>query len=557
MLLLNLMNQKLKIGLLLEDDYINKYQKELVDWITNQSEMEVTHYLIASNTPSIQTSKIKKLLSISFIRKYLNNYLKKLIMRYEEKRNLSNSRNHSSISGKYKITEYEIKRFEYDASFSKKGISFTFKEDSLKKLKELNLDILLRFNKRIIRGEILDLCKFGIISMHLGDDRKYRGGPSGFWEVYNKEPNSGFIIQQLTENLDNGNLLFRGNISTEKTWLLNREELNLRAYFYLKHILQTIAINKKLPNFLINIPYADKIYKNPTNFQLFVYIFKRIRNKLNNSNFNNKNNRHFVGFQKSTWGNLEYRKSIFIDNMKDSFNADPFVIEKNNKNYCFLECYNYTEKKAKINVYELFEDRYEFIGTALEENFHLSFPFLFEHNSEVYMVPESGKNRDIRLYKCHNFPLDWRLEKVLIENIDAADTMLFQKNNKWWLMTNEDPMGLNNHNYQMNLYYSEDLLDGDWVSHKKNPIILDSRKGRNAGLLFDGHDIFRVSQSFGFYKKYGEYFSLNKIESIDSNNYLETTLSHHKKFFSKSLIGSHHLHSNNIFTVFDIWKKTN
>ena len=78
MLLLNLMNQKLKIGLLLEDDYINKYQKELVDWITNQSEMEVTHYLIASNTPSIQTSKIKKLLSISFIRKYLNNYLKKL-----------------------------------------------------------------------------------------------------------------------------------------------------------------------------------------------------------------------------------------------------------------------------------------------------------------------------------------------------------------------------------------------------------------------------------------------------------------------------------------------
>ena len=59
--------------------------------------------------------------------------------------------------------------------------------------------------------------------MHLGDDRKYRGGPSGFWEVYNKEPNSGFIIQQLTENLDNGNLLFRGNISTEKTWLLNRK----------------------------------------------------------------------------------------------------------------------------------------------------------------------------------------------------------------------------------------------------------------------------------------------------------------------------------------------
>ena len=79
----------------------------------------------------------------------------------------------------------------------------------------------------------MDLNKFGIISLHLGDDLKYRGGPSGFWG-YIIEVNSGFIIQQLTENLDNGNILFRGNISTEKTWLLNRAELNLRAFFYLK-----------------------------------------------------------------------------------------------------------------------------------------------------------------------------------------------------------------------------------------------------------------------------------------------------------------------------------
>ena len=34
----------------------------------------------------------------------MNNYFKKLVMKYEEKRNLSNSRNHSNISRKYKIT---------------------------------------------------------------------------------------------------------------------------------------------------------------------------------------------------------------------------------------------------------------------------------------------------------------------------------------------------------------------------------------------------------------------------------------------------------------------
>ena len=550
------MNHKLKIGLILENEYVNSHLKELIEWVSNQNEMEISHYLVADNVPNTQSSKIKKLFSLSFIKKYLNNYFKKLIMRYEEKRNLSNSRLHSNISKKFKITEFEINKFVYSAQFSKNGISIALEEDSLNELKKLNLDVLLRFNKRILRGGILNLNKFGILSLHLGDDMKYRGGPSGFWEVYNKEPNSGFIIQQLTENLDNGNLIFRGQISTEKTWLLNRAELNLRSYFYLKQTLKKIATNQKLPNFIKNVPYTDRVYRNPTNYQLIKYILMRIQNKLNDLNFNNKNNRYQVGFQKNTWGNLEYRKSIFIENEEGTFNADPFVIEKDNKNFCFVECFNYSEKKAKINVYELSEKGYVFLGTALEESFHLSFPYIFEFNNEIYMVPESSKNRDIRLYKCQNFPLDWRLQEVLIDNIDAADSMIFQKDNKWWLMTNEDPLRLNNHNYQMNLYYSENLLDGEWISHKNNPIIMDSNKARNAGLVFDGSDVFRVSQAFGFYKKYGENFSLNKIEMLDTNNYLETMFSVHRKFFDKRILGSHHLHSNNIFSVFDIWKKT-
>ena len=550
------MNHKLKIGLLLENENINYYLKEFINWVSNQNDMEISYYLVANNTVDNQSSKIKKLLSISFLRKYLNSYFKKLIMKYEEKRNLSNSRIHSNISEKYNIKEFQIKKFTYNANYSKNGNSLSLDRDSLKHLRELDLDVLLRFNKKILRGEILNINKFGILSLHHGDDMKYRGGPSGFWEVYNKEPNSGFIIQQLTKNLDNGNLLFRGKISTEKTWLLNRAELNLRSYFYLKQTLINLAINQKLPSFLKNAPYTDKIYKNPTNYQLAKYIFMRIKNKLEDLNFNNKNNRYQVGFQKTTWGNLEYRKSIFIENEKGTFNADPFVVEKDNKNYCFVECFNYAEKKAKINVFELSEKGYVFLGTALEESFHLSFPFIFKFNNEFYMVPESSKNRDIRLYKCQNFPLKWELQEILIDDIDAADTMIFQKNNKWWMMTNEDPLKLDNHNYQMNIYYSDNLLNGKWISHKNNPIIMDANSARNAGLLLDEDNVFRVSQAFGFYKKYGENFSINKIESISETGYSEKIFSSHKKFFNKKILGSHHFHSNDKYTVFDVWTKS-
>ena len=54
----------------------------------------------------------------------------------------------------------------------------------------------------------------------------------------------------------------------------------------------------------------------------------------------------------------------------------------------------------------------------IEEDFHLSFPYIFEHKKNIYMIPESAQNQDIRLYKCTNFPYSWQLEKVLIKDND-------------------------------------------------------------------------------------------------------------------------------------------
>ena len=171
------------------------------------------------------------------------------------------------------------------------------------------------------------------------------------------------------------------------------------------------------------------------------------------------------------------------------------------------------------------------------------------------MIPESSKNLDIRLYKCIDFPLNWKLEKVLIDEIDAADSLVFYKDDKWWMLTNEDPMALGNHNYNLNIYYSNELVSDNWQPHKNNPIIMNSENGRNGGILFNNQDVFRVSQQFGFYKKYGENFSIHKIEILNESTYSEKTISTHSKFFSEDILGSHHFHSDNTYSVFDIWKK--
>ena len=46
-------------------------------------------------------------------------------------------------------------------------------------------------------------------SLHHDDNRSYRGGPALFWEVFERNPESGTVLQILTDALDGGKVLYR------------------------------------------------------------------------------------------------------------------------------------------------------------------------------------------------------------------------------------------------------------------------------------------------------------------------------------------------------------
>ena len=550
------MNKSLKIGLILDDLYVSKYVIDLIRWSKSTSGIEISHYLIPKNQNSnnIKKSKFQKIFSLNAWKTLPKRRLKNYILKIEKDRNLKHNRTHLDSMQKFKIDKEDLDKVEYEEIKSKSNISFIVSDESLVAIKKLDFDLLLRFNKKIIKGELLNITKFGIISMHHGSDFNYRGGPAGFWEVYNGDPKSGYIIQKLTEKLDNGNILFRGFIPTQRSWLLNKAELNLRSFHNLKKILLQISNKKQLPNFLDNYPFPFLLNTDPTVIQMFKYIFKKYKNRKDSRKYKNANNRYLVGFQNTEWGKLEYRKATFIKNPENQFLADPFVIEFENQHYCFVEAYDYEKDKGSIDVYRLDKSSYQQIGTAIEEDFHLSFPFLLNHEGVLYMIPESSKNKDIRLYKCIEFPLKWELEKILKDNIDASDTIVFYQNNLWWMMTNVDELFLGDHNYQLNIYYSENLFSDNWEPHNENPILMSPDYGRNAGLLIKDKKIFRVAQKYGFNQKYGEGISIRQILKLTKEFYNEVEIISYESFYSSKILGSHHLHSNNKYTVFDVWK---
>ena len=95
-------------------------------------------------------------------------------------------------------------------------------------------------------------------------------------------------------------------------------------------------------------------------------------------------------FSKSLW---RYKE---IKNPRGRFLADPFVYQKDDEDYIFTEDLFLSDNKGRISVIRIENESYEFLGVVLEEEFHLSYPFIFDHGGDIFMVPETHASKDIR-----------------------------------------------------------------------------------------------------------------------------------------------------------------
>jgi hypothetical protein len=221
------------------------------------------------------------------------------------------------------------------------------------------------------------------------------------------------------------------------------------------------------------------------------------------------------------WSKTGLTKFIYISNPTNGYYADPFVIFVNSEYFIFCEFYDYELKKGRIDVFKLdSQETAIHLGTCIDEKFHLSFPFIFQVENELFIVPESKSQNEIILYKCTKWPLRWERFVVLIPNIQAVDNLIFYHEKQWWILSTKSITGDLNCQSELYLYYSTDLFSSNWTPHKNNPIIVNSYFGRNAGLYFDGEFLFRCSQA---HKKglYGSEVNFHKILKINNNDYIE------------------------------------
>jgi hypothetical protein len=253
--------------------------------------------------------------------------------------------------------------------------------------------------------------------------------------------------------------------------------------------------------------------------------------------------------------NIEY-KSLSWSGFKslipplDRFWADPFVWSHENKLYIFIEELFYSTERGTINCLTLNENL-DVVSNqvVLEKPYHLSYPFIFEYNAQVYMLPETKQNNRVELYRCVHFPDQWELEKILIENIRALDSTLLEENGKWWLFANVQEEGGSGWD-TLHLYYADSPLSDQWTPHPLNPIVKDVYSARPAGRIFHHEGrLIRPSQDCSV--DYGYAMNFNRIVTLNETNYTEAHEHGFKPPEQENILATHTFNSIGGLTVID------
>jgi hypothetical protein len=547
-------SRKIKIALIVERMSCSKYVYELANWGQTHSKLEISHLIVPNIAPAPKISifaRICHILKSLRINQFARRILWHLIWKIEARR-LKWDRIYGDHLKDYDLRSIVTNTIPVTPAISTSSVS-RYDESDIREIKKHQFDILINCGSGVLLGEILNASTLGIIALEHADDRIVRGGPPAFWEVYSQQDTTGFTIKKLTEEPNGEHVLFRGRLATKRSWLLNQAALYTKSNAYLKNLLSGIAETKELPATLESFPYFNRLYKDPSLVVLCIYCLSLIRARVDdfiNSNYLKRFDRWGVAFSYCTWRDLVMSEGIRIPNPPRHYLADPFVVSRNNENYCFVEDYDLSTSRGCISAYRLFEQHAERIGEVIVEPFHMSYPYIFEYQSKYYMCPETCESKQIRLYECEEFPRKWRLSKILMTDVSAADTMIFEKDGLWWMFTNIDTANVSDQCSELFIFYAVTPLADAWMPHPKNPIFVDSLKARNGGILFDEGAIYRVSQRQGF-DRYGKASSINRIRNLSKTEYREETLLTAEPNFFEKLVGTHHIHSNQKITVFD------
>jgi hypothetical protein len=243
---------------------------------------------------------------------------------------------------------------------------------------------------------------------------------------------------------------------------------------------------------------------------------------------------------------------------KDRFWADPFPVEHGGRHYIFFEELLFARGRAHISVIEVDSaGRCSRPVTVLQRDYHLSYPFLIEDRGQLYMVPETGKNGTVEVYRCVSFPDRWKLEKVLLHGVCSADATFHRaEDGRWWMFVSLFPgeSRFVEGGDELHIYHADDFL-GPYKPHAGNPVNSDVRNARPAGRLYTRNGVLYRPSQIGV-PIYGAGISINQVLKLTPEEFIEKEVEQVHPQHPKNVVGMHTLNSAGRLTVVDAFRRS-
>lgn len=417
--------------------------------------------------------------------------------------------------------------------YSSSGLRVAIEDSSINLLKSLGLDKLVRLDfTGIFTGEIL---LHDVISIHHGDNDWNRGGPAGFWEVMRGEPSCGYIIQVLTEDLDAGEVLFKGYTKNHFLHVKNKINLFIDSY----NVLEDIVLSKEIK--MIHdrkaLFYSGIILKMPSLKTQYRYIFLLLYHLLKRFLFEEKWDVYYLDTSRSR----ELRKAkIAVKVPKGQFYADPFLFRFKNDIFALVEAFDMTHsKKAVINCLVLDDGKWRLHKKdVIPLATHLSYPMVFEVHDRLFCVPESSKIRKVIIFELDKNSFKWNQLVVVENDLNVVDCNFVQEDG---VLKLHGTFAYGNKDYSWKrVYYTANRIEGPWS--RKLMFDATSIYARNAG-MFTGESEAHLIQTHGM-ADYGKSIHVRSSNG-DLTNVIEPD-------FNKNISGIHHMSLLESHLLFDV-----
>ena len=361
-------------------------------------------------------------------------------------------------------------------------------DDDVEEIRRHDLDFVLKFSDGNFADRALVATRYGVWSFHHGDPYSYKGGPRCFWEIYHNEAVTGAALVRVMEMPGSDVVLRKGFFRTQSSSYSRNLQLvcSESSRWPAQVCLDILSDNADYIASSSNST-CKRVISSPNNRQTTRFLLKLFVDRLRGV-FRSL-------FRYSFWniGLVEAPIERFLDPAfkpkidwlprppKGEFKADPFGMLESPNIHVFYENLDYHAPKGIIYTIQVNQGAFSSPPQKMIElPVHMSYPYLVEHQGELYCVPETNRAREISVYKSTRFPEEWQRVGTLLSDVMAIDTTIFQHDGMWWMMFTDREKGGDANLY---VWYAPDFW-GPWKPHMNNPVKSDVRSARPGGTPF-------------------------------------------------------------------------